>query len=350
MLKARLKNIIKFIVNILYIFLLSITILSCKSAVEPDNLQPGSRNYKWFADTIKVPFLTLTRIWGNSKNNVFAVGSGGSTSSLIWHFDGNCWSTDSIARPISPTGLYGIDNLVWLGNYNFYPGINSIWLYNYSNWIKYGDYKIPNNCDVMWINDFCGVSQNDIYAVGLAGNNSNTDTVKGIIMHFNNNQWSYVNLAPLKIQFTVIRRQNSTGLYFIEGIDEPKMDSYKILSFNGKELNTVYSGNNYAHLESLNDEVYVVIQRKIYKYSKSSLILWKDFSTTEYEGRTIGWSENNFFCITDEGIGHYNGTDIKTLYKPDIVCTAGIAVPGCIFFLFKDFKTGYNVIVRGELQ
>ena len=128
------------------------------------------------------------------------------------------------------------------------------------------------------------------------------------------------------------------------------MDLYKILSFNGKELKVVYSGSTYAHLESIDGEIYVVIREKIYKYSDGGLILWKDFTATEYRGRAIGWSEKDFFCITNDGISHYNGTDFKTLYKTDMSSSSGIAVPNNIFFIFFEFKTGYNVIIRGELQ
>ena len=345
------KKIIQVTYILISVFLIGVFVFSCKNpagAVE-EIPKPGSRDYKWTADTVRLPFFTLIRIWGSSFDNVWAAGFGGDVKTYIWHFDGKAWTTDSIPRPIDPTGLFGFNKSnVWLGNSTFYAHKTSFWFYNGNSWFDFGDYAVPQNYDRFWINDLYGTSPNDVYAVGTADSYS-SDSVKGIIMHFNGKTWSFIDAGTNRLNLVNIRKSDINNLYFIKAFNV-RGDTSKILSFDGKNLREAYSNTQNSVLQNIHNEAYVVIGQKIYKYSNGGLYVWKDFSGTTYGGMVKGWSEADFFYAAIDGIGHYNGSDLKTLYKTDLIIMDGIAVPGNIFFITHNFSNGDNVFIRGELQ
>ncbi len=119
----------------------SITQIGCNTndPVVEENVEPGSRNYEWTIDTLKIPFNILTRIWGSSPADVWATGGGGGMDKTIWHFDGTKWSTDYISRPIVPTSIFGFGtDDVWLGGNQ-----GLIWHYNGSIWSQHTKFEIP---------------------------------------------------------------------------------------------------------------------------------------------------------------------------------------------------------------
>ena len=81
------KNLIRILFTI---SLLSLTNCKENSINGDDNLEPGRRDYTWTVDTLNIPFTSLTRIWGSSPMDVWAIGPGGDADKTIYHFDGVC--------------------------------------------------------------------------------------------------------------------------------------------------------------------------------------------------------------------------------------------------------------------
>jgi hypothetical protein len=173
----------KRLINIGITSLILFGAFSCKDdIVIPPEEKPGSRNYEWALDTLKLKnydFLFLTRMWANTPNDVWAIGTGDVSRNLIWHFDGNRWSTDSIPRGMSPTGIFGFgSNNVWLGTAE-----GAFWFFNGSNWSEISKHSITGY-DRVYIEKIWGTAPNNIFATGFAENTSTSD-FKAILIKFN---------------------------------------------------------------------------------------------------------------------------------------------------------------------
>jgi len=136
---------------------------TCNITEPTDNLKPGRRDYTWTVDTLNIPFTVLTRIWGSSPSDVWAIGPGGDLDKTIYHFDGVRWSNDGISRPLSPTTIFGFSaSDVWICGLG-----GDIWNYNGIDFIKKTTITILNY-NFLGFEDIWGDSPNSIYAVGFA--------------------------------------------------------------------------------------------------------------------------------------------------------------------------------------
>jgi len=330
--------------------ILFLQLISCKNnSVEPGvNYQQGRRDYVWTEDTIKTTeSLYLSRIWGSSPNDVWAIGTSSWTATSIWHYNGKQWHCDSIPRFVQPEAVFGFSsNEVWLGNVN-----STIWKFNGLNWSEYGEYKVAG-FDNMWIENISGFAKDDIYAVGSVNQISSGD-YKGIIMHFNGSSWTFMNIPVIKIGFGDVKIDQSSLSLFIEGtVFDPSGYVSKIYVWNGQELKEIYSGYSYASVGNIQNQAYISIDGKIFKYVSGQLSLWKDLSTFGAAGKVWGGrSESDFFILSYSGIGHYNGSDYQTIYKTNLHFFGGYVFEKEVFFITKDMnKTGYNIVIHGVLK
>lgn len=351
-LNSKLNKFLNFylILNILpsAIFLL-FSFEGCKSPTGP---QTESRDYIWTVDTIKtMDPLTLSRIWGISPSDVWAVGSGAATALGIWHYDGNRWDCDSISRGFTPWAVIGFSrDEVWIGNTS-----STIWKYNGFQWLQYGQYNLPGYDQVV-IQNFDGLSGSDIYGVGYAAAHS-SNIYKGIIMHYNGQKWNFVNIPSTKVSFEDCKIDQISGALIIAGTvyDSTGWIS-KLYVWDGSQLKEIYSGIPFGDVGSVGKEVLMDIDQKIYKYENGQLDLWKDLSGSAYGGKIwCGRNENDFFIgtFTGKGIAHYNGTDFQTIYKfkSELDIYGGYIFDNDVFFLLKAINgSGDNYILHGKLN
>jgi hypothetical protein len=83
-----------------------------------------------------------------------------------------------------------------------------------------------------WIESLWGRTQNDLWGVGSATNDT---SYIGVIMHFNGTSWKYIFSTQFKIMFSDIRQQVNSGKYFLEGVvSQSGGDIYKLFSFDKK--------------------------------------------------------------------------------------------------------------------
>lgn len=328
-----------------------------KDIVDPsanDTIKPGSRNYTWTIDTLKLPYgdvFTPTRIWGSAPNDVWVTGFG-DAGDLLWHFDGVRWVRDSTRYHISPSALWGTaSNNIWLGNSN-----STIWRYDGTKWNKFGEYSLGDYKRVS-IGNIWGASENDVYGVGFADQSATGQNYRGIIIHFNGNQWQFIQLPNIKVGFANICQQRSTGLYFMEGTRfESTGDTNKLFIFNGTEIKNIYSEINYAKVEEVNGEIYFVIGKNIFKYFNYELKIWKNLNNTNMIGRMLGRTEKDFFTFTQEGvaqgIAHYNGEDLKTLYTlpKDFQISNSLIIEKDFFVICYSLNSNIDIVIHGKLQ
>jgi hypothetical protein len=117
----------------------------------------------------------LYAIWGNSRNNLFAVGTNGT----IFKYDGFDWKDTENKITKSLFSIWGSDekNIFAVGGFAFNQQSNSVMLhYDGNNWNDISDGE--NILYSIW-----GTDKNNIYAVGA----------NGTIKHYNNNKWSNIN-------------------------------------------------------------------------------------------------------------------------------------------------------------
>lgn len=351
------KNIFHSLSILSLISFLLLTAFSCKDdVVTPPELQPGSRNYEWSLDTLKLKnydFLFLTRMWANTPNDVWAIGTGDVSRNLIWHFDGNRWSTDSIPRGMSPTGIFGFgSNNVWLGTAE-----GAFWHYDGFIWSEISKHSI-SGYNRVYIENIWGTSPDNIFAVGFAENTSTQD-FKGILLKYNGVKWDFLSIPTIKLDFTNILRQSFTGLFFINAYDlAGSNNNNRLLIYDGKNFSEISAGNYTTEIYDMNGEVYITMNRKIYKYLNSKLVLWKDLSSYLFRYSVWGKNEKDFFGIADEGIsinmdmiGHYNGSDFKILLRTELDFTgAGAYTDNNIFITAFDDVSYSSVIIHGKLK
>ena len=337
-------------IPVLTTFLTFIFFSECNTTEPPiDNTEPGRRDYVWTVDTLKVPEGRSIPywMWGSSANNVWAVGLSYLNAYCIWHYNGQSWNNYNPDKYIDPGGICGFNsNDIWIGSTD-----GALWHYNGAEWSKFTVINIPNYHS-FFVQGISGSSPNNIYAVGFA-DSIDGSTYKAIIVHYNGTKWVQVNIPTVKNSFTEIQYAKNTNEFLIKGnVFENSIEF--IYKFNGIDLIELVNNSSNSEDISLNtigSEVYLAWQGKIYRYENSKLNLFKDFSEIQYAGKVWGRTEKDFFTINWDGIGHYNGTDLITIYKKwndDWFPGGGIVFEKDVFLIWDD---SYNTfIVHGKLM
>ncbi len=266
----------------------------------------------------------------------------------MWHYDGNKWTPNAIASPSEPFTIYGFaSNDIWIGFFN-----GSLYHYNGFNWTE-NTTIIIDKLGPMVISDIWGNSSSDIYAVGYAGFVGGD--YKGIIAHFDGSKWNVLDIPDTKTIFIRIRKETNKNNYLIqsESIQETQPGRLKLYELSGTSLNQILKTQDAITLSRINGQTYVGINKKIYKFN-NKLEIWKDFSATKFPRR--GWTlwgrtENDFFTMNNDGIAHYNGTDLVTLYKTGILfITSALIFKSDVYFYKWDAFSEANIIIHGKLK
>ena len=89
----------KFLIVLFFVSTALLLLNNCDNTEPVDELKPGRRDYAWTVDTLNYPFAPLTRIWGSSPTDVWAI-SPGDWDKSISHFNGISWQ--QIGLPYNP--------------------------------------------------------------------------------------------------------------------------------------------------------------------------------------------------------------------------------------------------------
>jgi hypothetical protein len=158
-----------------------------------------------------------------------------------------------------------------------------------------------------------GTTPNEIYAVGFA--QKENGEYKGIIMHYDGKNWKQVSIPDLIVIFAKIFYNPETDEYIMFGFVNETGENI-IYLFDRKSLKEIARYQNSIELSKVENKIYLNDgTQRIYRYDKTKFNLFKDFTGTNYGGRMWGRSEIDFFTDNRDGIGHYNGTDLVTVFK-----------------------------------
>jgi hypothetical protein len=325
--------------------ILAFTNTDCKNnPVAPPDNTPGRRDYTWTVDSLKVPngdLFYLFSLWGSSPTDIWAVGSGSTALVTLWHYDGASWSRNTSSLSSNLICVYGFaQNDVYACDA---PG-NGVYHFNGQQWSNVYNYNIPGT--YLYSTNIWGESSNNIYVAG-AISTIDSDNYKGAILHYDGSKWSFVSIPDYRVGFTWIRRGNIESMkYYLSAVRyESTGDTNKIYELDGTNLNEIYSGQERTSINEMASRVYHCIGKKIYKYQNGQFIVWKDFSGTKHIGRIWGRSEIDFFTVASDGLTHYNGTDLVTLYPTNLFINEAFVFQKDIFILCNN-----RIIIHGKLH
>jgi hypothetical protein len=314
--------------NILAVFCILLMMLvfnSCNSSSSivtfDDNSEPGRRDYVWTIVDSTGSNLSLTKIWGDSPDNIwFGGGFAINQKERLWHYDGNKLSAVCDER-IYPNCIYGFgkNNILVASNRDIwkYDGAGwNVWftlnMYNYSTYYNVAFYDI-NGTDV-----------NNYWAVGTAWDQTGT-VEDGIIYQNKGDGWmAKYKTSGKNIYFAKVFPGYQDKHCFILGLKykhTPFVDSSAVWEYDGKKLNQIYVGvmedlDNGCALNKINGIIYITIGHKIYRYYEGKLCDYLNVTHPDFVMAVYGRNEKDLFLWAREGLLHYNGTDVQYVYKP----------------------------------
>lgn len=332
---------------ILPIILITIAALyfSCTSPTGPGGDVPGRRDYTWTVDTIKTSKnnqAQLYSIWGSSPTDLWLAGYAYTYKDNAWHYDGNKWKAIPIPSGGNVTTIWGFSkNDVWAGCTN-----GDIFHFNGTGWNKITT-VIIDSLGPMLIENIWGSSPDDIYCVGYAGDTG--DEYKGIIYHYDGVKWAIVTTEQIKTILLRFIKLSSNEMLLLGWAIQEKTDTYRFYTLNGQKIIEIARTGDVTSLSLLDNRPYTIIGKKIYNY-ENSLELWHDFTGTNYIGRLWGRAENDFFTVNNDGIGHFNGSDLITIFQSNHFYYVDAAIFSSDVFFIRNTLDNLNLIVNGKLK
>jgi hypothetical protein len=337
----RMKNLIPAI-----FIALAVISCSCDSTEPPITVDPpGRRDYKWTRDTLRADdfgFISFYSIWGNSPNDVWVIGNAATYVNKIWHYDGKDWHNYLLDEFVEPTRMHGISsNELWMVTAN-----SNIWKYDGHKWFKHTTI-VPAEYKRILFEDIFGY-KNNIYAVGIAEKENGDYT--GVIVHFDGIKWVVLNTPKIKEYFMRIRFLEGKDILILGLAYEEPIEPGRLYKFVNGEINLVVKSKSDFFPDILKDKMYVSNEKIIYEYNNGILNKILDFNSTNYAGRILGRTTNDFFTINyNWNLGHYNGTDMMDIYHTEGYITDTKIFTSEIFVICKTLDN-VNYILHGELK
>ena len=337
---------------LLLTLLLPLVSYSCKDEITTPNDPPGRRDYVWSVDTISNgrPWNEYYKLWGTSPSDLWCIGTNGDFNKMILHYDGKTWTNYKYpGQAIEPWSIFGFNNNeFWVGG-----GSGLIFRYKDSNFSQFGpNYGLDGYSNLVF-ESLCGNTSEDIYAAGCAYKTTD-HKLYGILMHYDGTEWKYVNKPEIETQFIEMKKgKNDSPNYYIMGYTDTD-NKWSFYEFNGSTIKRIYSSKEDLGLCSIDNKIYFGIDKKLFEYHLNTFINIKDFSNTNIISTKLfsGRSENDLFLHMQDGIGHDNGQDVKTLFhlNPGVVFSGIALFEKDAFFLCPDFSTHTFIVVHGKLK
>lgn len=342
----------KLITKHVLLLILFVTLTTCKEnpveSLPDDNSTPGRRDYVWTADTIKAYYIYFNSIWGKKVEDLWAVSLVGSATENIYRYNGSYWYRETSVPIYNTVSLWGTENNLWICTkdgliWNYKDGV-----FSSSPQFLYDDQNVR-------FFSMDGKNDSEIYAGGGKAISFNR---VGLIYKFNNNAWqidrvlkNYGNL------FRVSYSSKNDKYYFLAYVDNIElMDTTRLLEYDNKEVKIIFSdkdADNNLIMNVIDGYLCVTIGKKIYIYYKNRFYDFLEINIPNFGGQFWGRSRNDFFIRMQDGLLHYNGTDLKYILKFSSSVTFGssaLVLDKDIFLHAFDNNTGYNIIYHGKLK
>mgnify|MGYP001268984524 CR=1 FL=1 len=326
-----------------------LTQLSCNTTEPTDELKPGRRDYTWTVDTIPVANSVMKDMWGSSPTDIWICGDGFDRRQSLWHYDGTNF-TPYNEYILSATSFCGFaQNNIWMAT-----STGWIWHYDGVGWKKDTTLTLNGYNDIIIVSMY-GNAPNNIYVTGMA---NSLDDYRGVIAKYNGKYWAYITIPYMRVNFYDIKYDNDLNTFLISGANFDNIGKdERLYNLTNNILTEIYAGTSGRYLGVIAGKVYIYNDKIIYKYNGTGLERFLDLSNTNYLGRVSGRSEKDFFCNTVDyendlyGIGHWNGTDLATLYKSKYKTYRTLFFENEVIFFGGNYENeNINVIIKGKLN
>lgn len=336
---------------LVYCFIAITSILSsCGVTDTEEKSQPGRRDYVWSVDTITVPKITFRSIWGETPNNIFIVAPGyGTYAEKLYHFNGNKWDMLRISNiEWDPTCVIGSsDNTLFFGDYK---GM----IYRYDSQNLKLDYTYPEtiNTYANYIQMMCKGKNDEIFAIFQASYNSST-SVLNVVLKYDGEKWYSFFSIVSNWSFSTIKYLNNK-LYLVgENLqDEPKY-LFELSDGKLKKIKEVLGTGTFLNINLINGKLYAITKGLLERYNGNMFlpVIVFDKDLAYYAS---GRNEKDIFLTGYNGIYHYDGNDIKTLYKLPfyefILMNDPLIFEDEIFVYGESIANwGQNIIIHGKI-
>jgi hypothetical protein len=333
---------------LLLLTILSLILCSCKDEIVTPNDPPGRRDYVWSVDTLSKysdlnKYFNLT---GASPNDVWLAGYGDEFLKNILHYNGRKIEIVPPDNVISDShALYCNKNQLWLGGLS-----GDIYKYEQSRFILKKKFY---NKDNFYITDFTSDINDNLYAVGCYDTDKG---LQGVIMRYNNNEWAILDtLHGTNNQFDKISI-NNTGEIYLSCVYGNQNDSIAIYKYLGHKLIPIYNEKDriatYFKLTSINNKTYAVMNKKLLSLDFDKFNIVKDFTQYDIQNTfAYGRSLNDIFLKSQAGIAHYNGTDVKDIFKiGQGSLIKALLYEKDVFFIFVEAYTYKFYFIHGRIN
>lgn len=316
-----------------------------------DNIQPGRRDYSWTTDTLRASGqLELISVWASSPQDIWAVGPSDDARLSRWHYDGSKWQSDSSGRSSNLFTVFGFSaNDVWSSDA---PG-GYFWHYNGADWTLFS-HLLPPGYPSVSIDRIWGDSPDNVYAVGSA-DSADGITKRGIVMRYDGSTWRFLSVPTVRAIFDCLRKEPySNTCYLRAETSYPYGDSVRLYQYDLRGLTQIFaSETDRRHFNVVGGRVYFTSGGQILVYLNGVFVVWRDFSSSGMIfGNPYGRSEKDLFLQSladgQPALSHYNGTDLKILYRVPGPILDVFLLPSDVLILTHDGT--YPLVVRGTLD
>lgn len=278
-------------------------------------------------------------MWGLEPTNIYSV-----SSARLWKFNGESWNR--ISEQDYSQAIFGFSNEnIWTSGND-----GKIFHFDGSQWKLSFQYFDVDKMITSHINDFYGKSWNDLYAVGTYG--SEIDSMYyGFILHYDGRKWEEEYVSRSNEQFQIV--QSGIQGIFIRGVkyyafSRDTVMLYKYRNGGVEEAIVMPEERISDHLwvNAINNEILVLERNKLKVYPSNTLIEFPD-SYTVYG--FFGRSRKDLFLNTSEGIKHYNGEDIVTLFDGKLYNNY-LILENDVFFCVYDYSKQKYLFYHGSIK
>ncbi|NOX64830.1 MAG: hypothetical protein GXO85_03290 [Chlorobi bacterium] len=322
---------------------------SCEKGTEPEELQPGRRDYTWTIDTINPGPTYRTygfNLWGAAPNDLWMVGGADTRSHPIWHYDGKEWSNVILDEFITGAGIVGFaSDDVWMGTTN-----SSIWHYDGDSWSKFGEYKYKDY-DRITIQSMHGINRNEIYGVGFADKFDGSRMTR-ILMKYNGTEWNFIDIPELEEYFSRVKvNKVNNDIYIISNRRNSPDHYYHLYIVENDSLVKITSSDDYISFADIDGEIFPIVGKTINKYEKNKLIPIIDLEGTDFKSRAWGRSKIDFITVNvGSELGHYNGSNLINIVNVQAAIGEAVVFEKDIFIHGKEYNNFLDIIIHGKLK
>jgi len=340
------------------------TFRSCQDNPIKHEPESGKRNYEWKLDTLNMPMNYISSVWGATPDDVWAIGGGGTQYDRLLHYDGLQWSTYT-KEVIWCTGFtvfgFRADD-VWMGGgAGWLERGAGIWHYDGVEWTQNYVYSIEETYYSIEVDEIWGPSPDDVYACGIiVFDDGKNGICRGFVLHYDGVKWQEIARADFNSQFLRIRKENDNVYVFSYGINYEKSydDVWEFYKVKDNELQQIYSGKygimHGANISVIDKKVCFIIDNDVYLYKNGEFKEFLSVDNDNFFWHVFGRNINDIFIGMEDGIAHYNGTDIEYIYN---ISTEGMHIVGHPLILEEDVfycmvypgAQWYNMVLHGKL-